>query len=96
MKQGLSEQVLRTLGRITEVADFAKIIVSEQQGKPVTIGDVGAVEDGIKEPRSLSRWDGKNAVSLVIRKQSGTNTIEVVDHIFASAAARSGKRFRRV
>ena len=46
------------------------------------IGDVAAVEDGIKEPRSLSRWDGKNAVSLVIRKQSGTNTIEVVDHIF--------------
>jgi len=82
MKQGLSEQVLRTLGRITEVADFSKIIVSEQQGKPVTIGDVGAVEDGIKEARSLSRWDGKNAVSLVIRKQSGTNTIEVVDHIF--------------
>jgi hydrophobic/amphiphilic exporter-1 (mainly G- bacteria), HAE1 family len=82
MKQGLSEQVLRTLGRITEVADFNKIVVNERQDKPVTIGDVAKVEDGIKEPRSLSRWDGNNAVSLVIRKQSGTNTIEVVDHIF--------------
>ncbi len=28
MKQGLSEQVLRTLGRITEVADFNKIVLS--------------------------------------------------------------------
>ncbi len=81
MKQGLSENVLRTLGRITDVPDFGKIIVSEQQGKPVLISDVATVEDGIKEPRSLSRWDGLNAVSLVIRKQSGTNTIEVVDHI---------------
>jgi HAE1 family hydrophobic/amphiphilic exporter-1 len=81
MKQGLSENVLRTLGRIIEVPDFGKIIVSEQQGKPVLVSDVATVEDGIKEPRSLSRWDGMNAVSLVIRKQSGTNTIEVVDHI---------------
>jgi len=81
MKQGMSENVLRTLGRITEVGDFGKIIVSEQQGKPVLISDIANVEDGIKEPRSLSRWDGLNAVSLVIRKQSGTNTIEVVDHI---------------
>ena len=83
MKQGLSEQVLRTLGRITEVADFSKIVVSEQNDKPVMVSDIAKVEDGIKEPRSLSRWDGKNAVSLVIRKQSGTNTIEVVDSIFA-------------
>jgi HAE1 family hydrophobic/amphiphilic exporter-1 len=82
MKQGLSENVLRTLGRITEVPDFAKIVVSEQDNKPVLVSDIATVEDGIKEPRSLSRWDEMNAVSLVIRKQSGTNTIEVVDHIF--------------
>ena len=82
MKQGQSENVLRTLGRITAVPDFGKIIVSEQNNKPVLVSDIATVEDGIKEPRSLSRWDGMNAVSLVIRKQSGTNTIEVVDHIF--------------
>ncbi len=94
MKQGMSENMLRTLGRITEVPDFGKIIVSEQQGKPVTVGDVATVEDGIKEPRSLSRWDNKNAVSLVIRKQSGNNTIEVVDHIF-ERYTRSKARCRR-
>ncbi|HVN30128.1 MAG TPA: efflux RND transporter permease subunit, partial [Candidatus Binataceae bacterium] len=82
MKQGMSENVLRTLGRIIEVPDFNRIVVSEQNNKPVLVSDIATVEDGIKEPRSLSRWDGMNAVSLVIRKQSGTNTIEVVDHIF--------------
>ena len=81
MKQGMSEEMLRTLGRITEVPDFAKIVVSEADGRPVTVGDVASVEDGVKEPRSLSRWDNKNAVSLVVRKQSGENTIAVVDHI---------------
>ncbi len=81
MKQGMSEEMLRTLGRITEVPDFAKVIVSEIDGKPVTVGDVAAVEDSVKEPRSLSRWDNKNAVSLVVRKQSGENTIAIVDRV---------------
>ena len=81
MKQGMSEEMLRTLGRITEVPDFAKVIVSEVDGRPVTVGDVASVEDGVKEPRSLSRWDNRNAVSLVVRKQSGENTIAVVDRV---------------
>jgi HAE1 family hydrophobic/amphiphilic exporter-1 len=81
MKQGMSEEMLRTLGRITEVPDFAKVIVSEIEGKPVTVGDVATVEDSVKEPRSLSRWDNKNAVSLVVRKQSGENTIAIVDRV---------------
>jgi hydrophobic/amphiphilic exporter-1 (mainly G- bacteria), HAE1 family len=81
MKQGMSEEMLRTLGRITEVPDFAKVIVSEKDNRPVTVGDIATVEDGVKEPRSLSRWDDRNAVSLVIRKQSGQNTIEVADRV---------------
>ena len=81
MKQGMSEEMLRTLGRITNVADFSQIIVAEQNDRPVTVGDIATVEDSVKEPRSLSRWDNVNAVSLVIRKQSGENTIEVVDRV---------------
>ena len=81
MKQGMSEEMLRTLGRITEVRDFAKIIVSEVDNRPITIGDVATVEDSVVEPRSLSRWDNRNAVSLIVQKQSGQNTIEVVDRV---------------
>ena len=75
--------MLRTLGRITEVADFSRVIVSEQNGRPVTIGDIASVEDSVKEPRSMSRWDNRNAVSLIVRKQSGENTIAVVDRVRA-------------
>jgi HAE1 family hydrophobic/amphiphilic exporter-1 len=39
------------------------------------------VEDGVVEPRTLSRFDGKNAVSLIVRKQSGTNTVSTVDAV---------------
>ncbi|MGO9602420.1 MAG: efflux RND transporter permease subunit [Candidatus Binataceae bacterium] len=81
LKQGQSEEMLRTLGRITEVPDFERVIVSEEGNRPVTVGDIATVEDSVKEPRSISRWDGRNAVSLVVRKQSGENTIAVVDRV---------------
>src|SRR5262249_33433429 len=34
-----------------------------------------------EEPRTLARLDGVNAVSLVVQKQSGTNTVKVVDDL---------------
>ena len=37
-----------------------------------------SVEDSEQEGRSLSRLDGKNSVSLIVQKQSGTNTVDVV------------------
>ena len=45
----------------------------------MTVGDLGEVVDGVVEPRSLSRFNGTNAVTLAIRKQSGVNTVAVVD-----------------
>jgi len=82
IKQGGSEEMLRTLGRITNVADFNKVIVAVRDGRPVTVGDLGTVADSVKEARSLSRWDGRSAVSLLVRKQSGTNTIAVADRVY--------------
>ncbi|OGP21587.1 MAG: RND transporter [Deltaproteobacteria bacterium GWA2_57_13] len=75
------ELVLRTMGRIQRAADFNDLIVGNFQGRPITIRDIGNVENGVVEPRSLSRLDGENAVQLIVRKQSGTNTVEVVDRV---------------
>jgi HAE1 family hydrophobic/amphiphilic exporter-1 len=44
------------------------------------------VVDAEEEPRTLSRLNGQNAVSLLIRKQSGTNTVAVVDAVKARLA----------
>jgi len=79
--QGAKELVLRTMGRIDKVEDFQQLIVGNVHGRPLTIGDIAAVTDSFVEPRNLARLDGNPAVSLLIRKQSGTNTVEVIDHI---------------
>jgi HAE1 family hydrophobic/amphiphilic exporter-1 len=89
--RGPREEVLRVMGRIERPADFAKLIVANRNGHPIRIEDIGWVEDSFEEPRGLSRlWArtaaavgqvGDNAVSLVVQKQSGTNTVQVVDRV---------------
>ncbi|MCU0962125.1 MAG: efflux RND transporter permease subunit [Pirellulaceae bacterium] len=79
--QGSRELVLRTMGRVASPAAFMDLIVANQNGYPVRIRDIGRVEDSFEEPRSLARLDGRNAVSLIIQKQSGSNTVAVVESV---------------
>jgi HAE1 family hydrophobic/amphiphilic exporter-1 len=81
ISQGPNELVLRTLGRIDNVRDFEKIVVATNAGSPIYLRDVARVEDGVEESRSLARQDGKTAVSLLVRKQSGTNTVAVAQTV---------------
>jgi len=83
---GGNEEGLRTLGRIESVAAFEDLIVADAKGSPVRARDVATIRDAEEEPRTLSRLNGANAVSLLIRKQSGTNTVAVVDRIKARLA----------
>jgi HAE1 family hydrophobic/amphiphilic exporter-1 len=79
--QGPNELMLRTLGRVENVRDFEKLIVPTVKGAPVYLRDIARVEDGYEEPRTLARQDGNSSVSLLVRKQSGTNTVQVADII---------------
>ena len=83
---GGNEEGLRTLGRIESVESFNDLIVADFKGSPVRVRDIATVADAEEEPRTLSRLNGSNAVSLLIRKQSGTNTVAVVDRVKARLA----------
>jgi len=76
------EEVLRTMARVQDARELRRLVVAERQGAPVLLGQIAEVEDSTEDPRSLSRLDGENAVALVVQKQAGTNTVEVVDTIF--------------
>ena len=71
------------MGRVTNVDDFKRIILAYREGSVITFNDVGRVVDTVEEPRSITRLDGRTAISLSIRKQSGTNTVSVVDAVQA-------------
>ena len=84
--QGSRELVLRTLGRLNTAAQFDDLIITNTGGSPIRIRDVGRAEDSNEEPRTKARLDGASAVSLSIQKQSGTNTVKVVDDLQARLA----------
>ncbi len=75
------EATLRTLGRVAAVPDFEQLVVATRHGTPIRVADVGRVVDGVVEPRSLSRHNGRNALTLLVRKQSGANTVATVDAV---------------
>lgn len=76
--EGNRELTLRTLGRIEHPLDFARIIVATLGGAPVRVSDIGEVQDSYEEPRSIARLNGKPAVALAVRKQAGTNSLDVI------------------
>ncbi|HJU91837.1 MAG TPA: efflux RND transporter permease subunit [Pyrinomonadaceae bacterium] len=78
---GKEELTLRTLGRFTDPRQFDDLVIANVNGAPVKLRDVGRVEDGTKEQRSFSRLNGVPTVSLDIRRQSGANTVEVINGI---------------
>jgi HAE1 family hydrophobic/amphiphilic exporter-1 len=83
---GPAEVALRTMGRITNVEDFNRIIITYRDGSAITFGDVGTVKDSVQEVRGATRLTGVPAVGIQIRKQSGSNTVEVVDRVLAKLA----------
>ncbi|HEV7507561.1 MAG TPA: efflux RND transporter permease subunit [Thermoanaerobaculia bacterium] len=79
--QNRRDLTLRTYGRVGTPADFARLPITTRNGYPVRVGDVARIEDGVEEAQSVATVAGKPAVVLQVIKQSGTNTIAVVDAI---------------
>src|SRR5215475_5930750 len=76
--QGPQSVTLRTRGRVQSVEEFSDIVIRQKDVHPVRIGDVARVEDGEAEAEALANVDGVSTVLLQVRRQSGTNTVEVV------------------
>jgi HAE1 family hydrophobic/amphiphilic exporter-1 len=81
LNQGSRQLLLRTMGKFQSIEDFKKIIIVNNKGNIVRLGEIAEVVDGIKERESLSRYNGNTAVSLQIIKQSGSNTVQVANEV---------------
>ena len=81
LAQSPRELTVRTLGRMMQVKDFNELIVANFAGQPVFLKDVATVSDSVEEPRTLSTANGQNCVTLIVRKQSGSNTVKVIDAV---------------
>ena len=83
VEAGRRELVLRTLGRFTDPRDMEELVIANINGAPIKIRDIGRVEDGTKEQRSLAHLNGTPTVTLEIRRQSGANSVAVIRNVKA-------------
>jgi HAE1 family hydrophobic/amphiphilic exporter-1 len=79
--EGTRELTVRTMGRIVQPADFNNLVVANRGTYAVKLSDVGYAEDGAEEARTEARLNGEPAVTLIVAKQSGQNTVAVADAV---------------
>ncbi|HZH35168.1 MAG TPA: efflux RND transporter permease subunit [Pyrinomonadaceae bacterium] len=77
LDEGQTETAVRTLGKIQRPEEFENVTVATRGNYQVKIKDIGHIEDGAEELRTEARHNGQPAVTLVISKQSGQNTVAV-------------------
>ena len=74
---------LRIQGRVQTVDEMGRIVIREDREHPTRVEDVARVEDGAEEEATAASVDGQSTIVLSIRKQSGQNTVAVVDAVRA-------------
>ncbi|MCK6536610.1 MAG: efflux RND transporter permease subunit [Polyangiaceae bacterium] len=81
VEKGETQLTLRTLGRVQSIEQLADVTVGTRSGQPIRLRDVAQVEDGTAEAVSAGFRGTHPTVLLNVRKQSGTNTVEVVRRV---------------
>ena len=84
VKDGKQEISLRTNANVKKVEDFNNILITKKNDKEIRLKDIAVVIDGIKDKESISHYEGKTAIGIDIKKQSGENTVKVADEIAKS------------
>lgn len=75
------EITVRTIGKYTTVDDVKNIVIKNYDGRPVYLKDIVNVVDGWEEEESFASANGTPCVMAFVRKQSKTNTVDVIDAV---------------
>jgi HAE1 family hydrophobic/amphiphilic exporter-1 len=81
VEAGPQAMTLRTRGRVQSVDEFGDVVVKQRDGHPILLRDVATIEDGMADALTKANISGDPTVLLTIRRQSGTNTVEVVQAV---------------
>jgi HAE1 family hydrophobic/amphiphilic exporter-1 len=73
--------LVRTKAEFKSLPEMLDIVVANVAGTPVHLRDIAVVKDDFKTKRTISRINGRECVTLVVQKQSGTNTVKVADQV---------------
>ena len=76
------------------IDDFNRILITYKDGAAITFSDIGRVQDSVQEIRGATRLglpgltQGISAVAIQVRKQSGTNTVQIAQAVRTARPAK--------
>jgi hydrophobic/amphiphilic exporter-1 (mainly G- bacteria), HAE1 family len=84
VNSGAVEELVRVEGKVADPKLFQNLIVKTIRGVPVYLGEIARISDGYEEQRTLALINGKRALAVELRKQSGSNTVDVAESVKAA------------
>jgi len=78
---GKSNFLIRVPGEYKDPEKMSDIIVKKDGDSPIYIKDVAQVTYGFKDRKTYARENGNESVSLVVKKRSGANIIDIADKV---------------
>ncbi|HHN75093.1 MAG TPA: efflux RND transporter permease subunit, partial [Acidobacteria bacterium] len=81
IRDGRTEYMVRTLGEFTDLQQIADTVVTERDGTPLRVGDLGRVVRSHKEREIITRTDGKPAVRIEIFKEADANIVDLAHRV---------------
>ena len=82
-----TEYIVKTKGEYETPDAFNDLVIAYRHGRLIKLRDIGKAEDGLEDERSITRFNGKTAVGLSVKRQSGENTVAVAERVKAAVAA---------
>lgn len=79
--EGAKTVGLRTISKLTDVEEFNDIVIATKNGFPIKFRQIGRVVETGADPTSTYSLDNNPTVALAIRKQSGANTVALINNV---------------
>jgi HAE1 family hydrophobic/amphiphilic exporter-1 len=74
---------VHALGQLTSAAAYRTLIVAWRDGVPVRLDQLGEVLDSVQTERVAAWLNGHRSIVLAVRRQPGSNTVQVADNVKA-------------
>ena len=81
LDSGKRRYLLRTVGRFTSTEDIENMVIAQRDGAFIRLRDLGYAELSTFEIKSYSYGKGIPNISLAVRRQIGSNVVEVKDRV---------------
>ncbi|MFP5491582.1 MAG: efflux RND transporter permease subunit [Bacteriovoracia bacterium] len=84
MKSATEKRLVRLDAKVKNAEELGDLVIrSNFAGQIVRLKDVAKAIDGAEEPKTLTTWNGQEAVLLIVNKKAGADTIKLADQVFA-------------